>query len=551
MKKITEEIKAGIALSFATCFMVFLYSPLETYFTNVQEFWFDFSILFPPMLLTFVLLLGISVFSLYVLKRKFMRVYNIIILAGLDVFICTYVQGNFFANSLPILNGQWIEWNDYPEERIKCIILWIVVVGITIFLSKFIKMSQWYKVIKVISVCMTLMFLITLATLAFTKDGLKRKANVSVTTDELFTMSEDTNYIVFCLDAVSAYDFNVISEKHPEWQDYFEDFSFYTNVFGVYPCTRYTVPYFFGGELYEGQESYKDWQLKSYLDSNLLSKFRENDYKVGIYIADEMLPKDERMVQFSNIIDNAYGVNDYWDFIRWNIQISGFKYAPFDLKRICFVDPGAFNGLKLLPDGYESYTGKDDDVYELIKSESIEKTDDKIFKYIHIDGAHPPFRFDENVDKKDNATYESSIEASITITKAYLDKLKENDVYDNSVIIVLSDHGWDTGENEDHILRQQTPILFVKGIGEKHELRISEAPISYVDMQGAFDKLFIGNLSDNVFEWEAGDERRRRLLWITGEEKEGEDIFEFIQTGKSWDPNTVIKNKVEISVWDN
>lgn len=552
MKKISKEMQAGVALSLSACFMLFLYSPLETYLTNVGEFWFDIYILFPPIMFVFVVFLGISIALLSFIKVKWSsKAYYFLILTYFLAFVCTYVQGTFLAKSLPILNGQWIVWSDYPLERIKCITLWVLFGGAVIVIHKLFNKEHIYTLIKIVSICMFLMFAVTLFTLMIFNDGLAKKAKVSSTTYDMFTMSEDINYIIFCLDSVSTYDFMKAYDKHPEWAEIFGDFTWYSNTFGVYPCTRFTVPFFFSGQWYEGEEPYEDWQIRAYLDSPILSRFESENYNIGIYISDEIMPKVNEMTRFNNIIDNSYGsygVNDYWDFIRWNIQIVGFRYAPFDLKRICFVDPHAFNGLKLLPEGYVSHTGKDDEFYDLIKNETIKKINDRVFKYIHIDGAHPPFYFDENVNRINDATYESSIEASITITEAYLDKLKENDMYDNSVIVVLSDHGWDTGDNEDNALRQQTPILFIKGIGESHALEVSQAPISYVDLQEAFFKLLEGNAGDEVFIWKEGDERERRLLFINGQEHKGDIVYEWIQSGQSWNPDTVTKNEVTYTI---
>lgn len=550
MKKLSREMRAGVSLSLAACFMLFLYAPLETYLTNIGEFWFDIYTLFPPMLFIFIAFFCISIALLAFIRMKNSMTYYFLILAYFAAFVCTYVQGNFLVKSLPILNGQWIIWSDYPLERVKCIILWVLVVGIAVIIHRFMKRENIYELINVVSICMFLMFCVTLLTLMITKDGLTRKANVSATTQDIFTMSEDTNYIILCLDSVSAYDFMQAKEKHPEWTNVFEDFTWYSNTFDVYPCTRFAAPFFFSGQWYEGEEPYEDWQARSYLDSPILSKVEGEDYIIGIYMSDEMTPKVNGMTKFNNIIDNSYGVNNYWAFIRWNIQIVGFRYAPFDLKRICFVDPGAFIGLKLLPEGYVSHTGKNDEFYKLINNDSIEKIEEKVFKYIHIDGAHPPFRFDENVNRINNATYENSIEASVTITSAYLNKLKESGVYDNSVIVVLADHGWDTGDNEDNALRWQTPILFIKGIGEKHEMQISQAPISYVDLQDAFFKLLEGSPGNDVFTWQEGDERERRLLFINGEEQEGDIVYEWIQTGQSWDPDTIIENEFPYTIWD-
>ena len=48
-----DNINSGIWLSAATCFMLFLYAPLELLFTNQDEFWFDAYILVPIMFVAF------------------------------------------------------------------------------------------------------------------------------------------------------------------------------------------------------------------------------------------------------------------------------------------------------------------------------------------------------------------------------------------------------------------------------------------------------------------------------------------------------------------
>ncbi len=59
----------------------------------------------------------------------------------------------------------------------------------------------------------------------------------------------------------------------------------------------------------------------------------------------------------------------------------------------------------------------------------------------------------------------------MTVTMSYLNKLREAGVYDNSVIIILSDHGYNiegeavksSSENENETGRQH-PIFICKGI---------------------------------------------------------------------------------------
>lgn len=122
----------------------------------------------------------------------------------------------------------------------------------------------------------------------------------------------------------------------------------------------------------------------------------------------------------------------------------------------------------------------------------------------------------------------------MTMTDAYLKKLKENGVYDNSVIIVMADHGYGLSYGPRN---RQHPVLFVKGKNESHDYTVSEAPISYDDLQEAFSRLLDGATGEEVFDYKEGDERKRRYLYF---EYEHEEILEeFYQEGYAGDLDTL------------
>ena len=100
----------------------------------------------------------------------------------------------------------------------------------------------------------------------------------------------------------------------------------------------------------------------------------------------------------------------------------------------------------------------------------------------------------------------------MTIVNRYLEKLREAGVYDNSVIIVMADHGYGY-DRVDSTLSRGCPLLAVKGIGETHDtMQFDDAPLSYVDLQEAYRRLLDGKPSGDCFDWKTGDERTRRIL---------------------------------------
>lgn len=530
MKKIFYDLSSGIWLSVATCFMLFLYAPIELLFTNQDEFWFDVYILAPVMFVAFCVACFVSILAFALLLKLHEKAFRIGLMLYFIAFICLYVQGNFLTAGLPPLDGEPIDWSLYTAERIKSVLLWVIVSAVVIVVFRRVGRELFEKIVRAGSIFMTLMLCITLLTLALTNHGFTKKPSMSVTTRNIFRMSQDTNFVILVLDALDAHAMGEILEAEPKYQDIFTDFTFYDNTMAAYPYTKHSIPFILSGKWFENETEFKEYEAGAYAASPFFAAMEEAGYQMGFYEAD-MLLDNGGMGRFENILPNKRGVTDKWAFARWQLLMTGFKYAPYDLKRFSFVNPKAFNGLKITPEGETLFTTSNTELYDGILHEEVSYAEEKCFRFIHIDGAHVPFIYNEDMEviPEEQGSYEDNIKASLTITRDYLDKLKESGVYDNSVIIVMADHGYNWLNPQG----RQNPILFVKGINEKHAFTVSDAPISYADLQEAFVKLLDGAGSDRIFDWKSGDRRERRYLF---HEYLGEDhIVEYMQPGHAHD----------------
>ena len=76
-------------------------------------------------------------------------------------------------------------------------------------------------------------------------------------------------------------------------------------------------------------------------------------------------------------------------------------------------------------------------------------------------------------------SYDDKILSTITFIEKYLNRIKESGQYDNSIIIILADHG----NNGYDPIGRQNPILYIKGFDELHsEMIISDKKVSYEDL---------------------------------------------------------------------
>ena len=532
----------AVIISFAVCFLVLLYAPLELYFSNKIDLWFDVYLLLEIFGLLFLLgfvLCNIVYFILWIINEK---LYKFSILAGFVFFFCTYVQGNFLVGNLPALDGRVIEWSFYKTERISSALLWIVVVSGVILAVKFLHMDRVISYAKYASIFITLMLSLTIITLGIMEDGFERMKPRLVTNEYLYEYSEDTNFVIFLLDCFDSKKYAEIAGNHPEYEDILEDFTYYPNTVSAYPFTKQSIPYILSGEWFENQTDFTEYYEDVCANSPFLEKLNSQGYKLGFY-EDEAPLGDESILRFENIQNTKLKVSSFWGFSKCVLKLAGYRYAPFELKRFCVTNIFDLYNFKQGETSETQFSSTNYLFYDNLKNMDVTYSKDKQFKFIHIFGPHGPYVYNEQAEyvyPGGTGSYDINVEATMTIVDAFLNKLKDAGVYDNSVIIIMSDHGYYyQDEMRPDAMGRQNALLFVKGINEKHAYTVSQAPISFEDLQGAFDELLKGKTDTEVFHIAEDAKRERRYLYypIVNEDS---IIYEYVQTGYATDEETMI-----------
>lgn len=525
---------AGITVALVFPFMIFIYAPLEMFFYNQDDFWFDVYDLLPVILPLFLGSAAIAAVAVSAVCIFVPRLYKAVLAVSCITLLCSYIQGNFMIHNLPPLDGTEINWDHYSTGRIQSVVLWVIVTLFICILLKVIRMEKFCKFIKVTGICMTLMLFVTLTSICITTRGYTGKIDALVTVKGEYTMSRDTNFIIFILDAVDSETWYEMLAEHSEYREIFEDFTYYPDTMAVYPFTKYSVPFMICGEWYENQIPFQEYNVNAYKNSSFLGLLEEKGYELNMY--EEELPLLDRSIyRFANVPDGKYKVSSFWDFAKLEIKLVGLRYAPFDLKRACIFNTNRFSVLRDGGDAYPLFSMNNDLFYQSVLEEEITYCEEKQFKFIHIEGAHVPFQYDKDVNIIKDGTYEENIEATMTITKAYLDKLREADVFHNSIIIVMADHGYSlTGPDA---FGRQNPILLVKGLEEHHEMQVSETQVSFEDLQEAYVRLLNNSSGEAVFDCLNESPEKRRFIYYVFEKEDY--MFEYIQTGHAFDDSTM------------
>lgn len=529
-------LKPAILLSIAICFMFFVYAPVELYLTNSGEFWYDLWVLLPVMLCVFVIFTLLCTGGFYLLYRWSGKLYQAALLFLFVTFICSYIQGNYLIRYLPALKGDRIDWSLYPEGRVQSVILWVVVIAAVGVLAKALSVQRIRMVIQIVSICMLLLFGVTLVTLCLTNDGLKSKENICVTTDYEFTMSPDANFIILLFDTLDGGAFSDVVVGNEEREAVFDDFTYYDNTVSAYPSTKYNLPYLLSGMWYENQMASDEYFEKVLTESPFFDELERRGYTIDLYAPDFDGFNGRTKQRFENIGMYTKRLSSYTDFARWQILLVGTKYAPHDLKRFSYVNPGAFERLKVAEGGSEAFhLDNNMDFYQMVMEQPMEYREGKNFKFIHLWGAHSPYLYDGELNYiPEGGTFAQSIDSCVTLADLYLKKLKEAGVYDNSVIIILGDHG--QGEYYEENNLDQHPALLIKGVGEKHAFQIDGKPLSFADLQDAYLDLLDGSAGSVVFDG-LPEVRSRRFLWY--DIKDSNYMTEYEQTGQAGDMDTL------------
>lgn len=316
-----------------------------------------------------------------------------------------------------------------------------------------------------------------------------------------FTLSKSgKNVVVIMLDrAVGLYVPFIMQEK-PELMEQYSGFIYYPNTISHGTCTIIGAPVLFGGYEYtpEAMDARSDEKLVDKHDEALRVMpvlFSENGYKTTVY--DAPLGRYNYVSDLS-IFDEYPDIDAYslkhrfmdpevMTFVekyreRTFFMYGIFKSAPlicqniiYDEGEYWYPDTISYPDMDLMDsiailDQLIELTQIDDsatNTFMMMDNETpheanmLQLPEYTLIGNINNRGMETSYRYDEEgneIHLDGYYHYHVNIASLIRIGK-WLEYLKANDVYDNTRIIVVSDHGASTGEFEDMILDDDTDLM--------------------------------------------------------------------------------------------
>ena len=518
------------------CVLTGLFIPSLVINASPEEFIDRASLTNPVSYIVSSFTLSIGLFLIWLniyyllMEEKYKRLFSLFIWIICFVALVDYL---FFYNGFGTMSNQLV-YDVVPEISTKEYLLnCLVVVSIAVLLSfLWIKKNSIYKIVIAITASMFLMSLFNISNINNIYISAKDKLDKYHFNSQIFDFSKNKkNVVVFMLDrAISAY-FPYLLQEKPELQKQFSGFTYYPNTISFGGFTNTSTPSLFGGYEYTPEEINKR-------SSELLVDKQNEALKVMPYLFDDngydVVVCDPPYAGYSWIPDlSIYGerpdisaymtigsLYNYEEPTLDNLNRNLFCYSITKIMPLFFFNTLYNDGNYLCASSFleNSKLIKNDflDNYQVLEHLSdlsfVEEKDEGLFLMIQNSTTHEPVLMKEpdykevatdgdfNLDRvKTSITgesiqittdyqlihYHANMASMIQIGK-WFDYLKEEGVYDNTKIIIVSDHGRNLGQFDelqiyDDDMMMYNALLLIKDFNDT-EFKIDDSFMTLADV---------------------------------------------------------------------
>ena len=454
-----------------------IFGPTEIFFANHIEFGFiysDFGVKFivAGIMIATVLALIISILPEILYKGL------LAMISG--VALASYIQNLFLNRDLDLIGATAEGYVPSSGKVIGNAIIWAMLL-IAMFVTAYVKKINYKKIFGMLAGILLAIQLVAFGSLFITANEtafVYPDSELCLDMEEQFTFSKDENIIILMFDNVSNVWVDEAREAYPDMFDSVKDFTYFSNAdcnyYGTFPSVVHTLtgyPVDFNLSVNEYmQECWDNPYTNDYYDL-----LEENDYKVNAFIYQKEIiaagnSLDITKGKLANVIEknNRKDVN-YPLLYQTLLQMSCYRYTPDGIKQKFNVNSEQYARIVKTPENVIAYSNTD--FYQHLLNEGIEVSEDGNYVvFNHLSGCHE-FINDENCNRLLGAPRNAAVRGLFTLVEEYLNQLKAAGIYDNSTIIIMTDHG---------VSFNGQPMFLMKRRNETHDvIRESTAPITY------------------------------------------------------------------------
>lgn len=482
---------------FFLCFMFCVFAPFEIYLSSKEEFFFEGYELISFFILCFgTLFIALSFLNIVCMLLAFRGriLHNFYFSCLFSIGLAFYIQGNYIVVDYGVLDGNAINWQDYQLEGLVSHGVFVVFFILGIILLKKIEILKYMRIGSAVSGCIMLVQILTLSVLMLSSGGLGKEPVYVSTTEGEFSYSSNENMFVLLLDTFDAQVMNdlLASEDAEICKEVLGDFTYYPDTTSTYSNTYFSVPHIVSGEKATDDMTYDDYIETAYelADNEFYRELDHRGWKCRMY-TDTQLPDVDEEVVFENLNKHILTVSSHRRLGAYMIKLIGFRYMPQCLKEyFWFYSDDMKSMISIESESDEIFYWGNTEFYEGI--DSINLSDEKgVFAFYHLEGTHLPFHTTRDmVRTEEEVGINEEGLAMMNMLDKFFSKLREMGIYDDSIIVVMADHG--------HYEYHENPVFMVKGKGEKHDFITNGNGFTYDDMQNVWCNLLDGLPADEA-----------------------------------------------------
>jgi len=260
--------------------------------------------------------------------------------------------------------------------------------------------------------------------------------------------SKKQNVIIFLLDGFSAGILPNLLKENPQIKAQYKDFTWYKNALTSNAGTLGTLPSIYGGHQYTVDNAIKSGndQVMNVLQSSypvMPNAFISRGYEASIVgVEFTSLPTKALTYDFQKKLPSE-NLGDIYQYINNTLlSISVFRSAPLFVKDKIYNNGKWFTDNELMRE-YPLKIAQFDFLRKL-STKSISVSDKPSFSFIHLKTPHTPWIVTKNgiSASGDSGEYKYEAKLALKMLGDVFEKMKLVGVYDNTQILVISDHGW-------------------------------------------------------------------------------------------------------------
>lgn len=438
-------------------FTLFVFAPLETWFSAGAELWFTVEDFLWPALAAFLTVSGV-LFGVGMLLRGAGRSAFCALLFGLALAL--YVQGGFANADYGVLDGRAIDWPGFGDYPVWNTLMWVALALLPV-VAVLLFRARAEGALRFLCVLLALTQAVSGFTLALTTPRKGVHTEIGFTTTDEFVLSGDRNILVFVLDTLDTTSFSDLLMHEPELAERLDGFTWFPKMVGQYPVTTFAMPMLLTGSGYLYETSKGNYLTTAWEKETFFHALKAEGYDVNVYSESEYA-----MPEAASLIDNIeeQPLAPTSAFALWSsmMRLTGFRYAPHLLKPSQMISTTDFDALKR---GANTpvYTFDDTAFLSGLRERgfSAEK-DAPNFKLYHLQGAHTPYnlRLDGT---RGSSTIHEQLMALMNALLDMMEQMKAQGVYESSTIVITADHG--------NMTIDPAPVLLVKRPGDSGALK--------------------------------------------------------------------------------